>query len=340
MATLEGFPLVSQRTTVTGDGRPSENALFDCVAACIDAMCRYWLKMPENSVFNPDHFKDEAYGEAWRNDGTDAARYVDFCKSLGIKLWSTGEVNIPEAIKAAHVFIERGIPVIFTEIDPYVDTSLPQYQGWTHAVVAYSDDSTGITVLDPFIGKPIYRSDTAWANILRSNLIWIAERINMSGVPQGWQDDGTTLVSPSSTPGGPEQHITGPFRDYVLANNWHYANVATEAGHHVDHLELSSTPDGPCAGPGWQQTFRWSMLGKPDTGPKAGEVIYEWLGVELVHVRILLGKANAEIAALQAQPAGLDPARVKDFQTALGLQAHDLTQKAQALEAAIIAPLS
>jgi len=46
------------------------------------------------------------------------------------------------------------------------------------------------------------------------------------GIPQGWRDDGTVLYSPSSVSGGAEQHITGPFRDYILANNWPNSNVA------------------------------------------------------------------------------------------------------------------
>lgn len=142
----------------------------------------------------------------------------------------------------------------------------------------------------------------------------------MSGIPQGWSDDGTVLVSPSSIQGGPEQHITGPFRDYILANNWHYANVALSPGIHIDQLEVSN----PSLGSGWQQVFRWSMLGKPDSGPLAGKVVYEWLGTELQHLRSLYAQAQAEIAQLKAQPAGIDPAKVADRLTALAQLGHQV----------------
>jgi hypothetical protein len=316
MAALNGFPLVSQRTTVTGDGRPSENALYDCVAACVDAMCRYWLHTPENSIFNPDHFKDVAYGENWKNDGTDAARYVDYCKTLGINLYSVKATSAMEAITLAHEYIEKGIPATFTELDPYVDTNLAQYAGWTHACCWFADDNNGLTALDPFIGKALYKTNGAWASVLRSNQLWIAEKeASMSGIPQGWRDDGTTLVSPSSVQGGPDVHITGLIRDYVLAHNWDYRNVAMSPAEHKDQLELSNSS----LGPGWQQTFRWSMLGVPDSGPLAGKVIWEWLGQELEYLRGLYAQAQAEIAQLKAQPAMLDAGKVKDRLSTIGL---------------------
>src|SRR6266568_555616 len=151
----------------------------------------------------------------------------------------------------------------------------------------------------------------------------------MSGVPQGWHDDGTVLYSPGSVAGGPEVHITGPFRDYILANSWPNANVAVEVGHHVDQLELSNTN----LGSGWQQTFRYAMLGKPDTGSMAGKVVFEWLGTELAHVRNLYAQAQTQIATLQQELAqaqkapptvtGVDQAKVASRLQAIGLASHN-----------------
>lgn len=135
----------------------------------------------------------------------------------------------------------------------------------------------------------------------------------MSGVPQGWTDNGSVLVSPSSVQGGPDVHITGPFRDYILANNWPSSNVALSPGVHVEQLELSN----PSLGSGWQQIFRYAMLGKPDSGPLAGKVVWEWTGQELEHLRALYSQAQAELAQLKAQPAGLDPAKVQERLTAI-----------------------
>jgi hypothetical protein len=196
MSTLANFPMVLQLTTVTGDGRPSENAQYDCVAASIDAACRFLLGTPENSIFNPDHFKDEAYGEAWRNSGTAAISYVEFCKSLGVHLYPVSG-NPGHLVDLVHTFLAEGKPVIFTEPDPYVSSTL----GWTHVCVFYQDGPDYLVAMDPYIARPVHRTDQEWINLLQDNEIWIAERledtvkitINTPGVgnyfalqPNGW----------------------------------------------------------------------------------------------------------------------------------------------------------
>src|SRR5438045_3612240 len=89
MSTLNGFPMVDQRTSITSDGLPSENASEDCVAASICAACMYLngVKQLDHDKYNPDKFKDMAYGEALRNSGTAAVKYVPYCASLGVKLY-------------------------------------------------------------------------------------------------------------------------------------------------------------------------------------------------------------------------------------------------------------
>jgi hypothetical protein len=175
MGTLANFPMVSQLTTVTGDGRPSENAQFDCVAASIDAATRWLLGKPENSVFNPDHFKDVAYGEALRNSGTSASAYVEFCKSLGVHLYPIATTDYTHAIQEAHQLIQHGFPVIFTRDDPYVDQRV--HPDWTHVCVFFGEDGAGLTALDPYIGKPVYKTDAGWENVLRNRELWVTERI-------------------------------------------------------------------------------------------------------------------------------------------------------------------
>lgn len=153
----------------------------DCVAASIDAVCRYLLNDPENSVFNPDHFKDEAYGEAYTG-GTSADHYVAFCKSLGLTLYPVTSSSPEELITNAHAMLKDGHPVIFTEVDPYVDTSLPEYKDWMHVCVWYADDAQGMTALDPWLARPLYKSDAGWQSVLRSLQVWTAERIEESSM--------------------------------------------------------------------------------------------------------------------------------------------------------------
>lgn len=340
IATLANFPLVSQRTTVTGDGRPSENALYDCVAACVDAMCRFWLNKPENSVFNPDHFKDVAYGENWKNDGTDASRYVEFCKMLGINLHMVSANSPAHALQLAHEYINKGIPCTFTELDPYVDTNLPQYAGWTHACCFFEDDSNGLTALDPFIGKALYKSDGAWANVLRSNQLWVAE---LEAIVINVQQVADYFIETDAHHWICKQ--TGKIIRFALLDA--YKSYGNEQLCGLTKLGLPKSNEIPIeninakyqhlAGKGIvvQVLERGVLCNDPghlvDNPPGSGGVypihVYDGLGSDL-------------LAATQPQTTGVDPNKIKNFQQALELQAHDLAAKAQALETALIVPLS
>ena len=172
MTVLQHFPMVSQLTPITSDGKPSENAQFDCVAASLCAACMYLLGVPQvTTVWNPDRFKDAAYGDSWRG-GTAAVEYIDFCKSLGVDLWKFA--GIPGVlVNEAHKQIQAGHPVIFTEPDPYVSAAL----NWTHVCVFYAEEPGFLTALDPYIAKPIRRSDSEWTQILLENEIWICQLV-------------------------------------------------------------------------------------------------------------------------------------------------------------------
>jgi hypothetical protein len=188
LSTLNGFPFVSQLTTVTGDGRPSENAQYDCVAASIDAACRYLLNQPENSIFNPDNFKDKAYGETWENNGTAAGNYVEFCKSLGINLYPfNGTPGL--LVQHIHEQLAQYHPCIVTVPDIYV----PSSYGWTHVLCMFAGSPGYLTALDPWPGKPTTKSDAEWLQLLLDNEIWIVEKtmidINTPGVSNFFEPD-------------------------------------------------------------------------------------------------------------------------------------------------------
>jgi len=278
MVTLPNFPMVSQLTTVTGDGKPSENAMLDCVAASIDAVCRYLLGTPENSIFNPDHLKDIAYGEAYTG-GTSADHYVAFCKSIGIDLYSWQHTTPSFVVSHAHELLAAGNPVIFTEVDPYVDTALPQYAGWTHVCVWFADDAHGLTALDPYIGKPVYKTDATWASLLRSNQLWTGERIGTVGIPQNWHDTGSVLTAPNGIP------VVLGFRDYILSHPWDAANVPLSKEQGTDRVEESH----PELGKGTEQLFMYIGL-------------YYTLatGVQLMHLGEELAKTRQQAASLYA----------------------------------------
>jgi len=177
LSVLQNFPMVSQLTSVTGDNKPSENRLYDCVAASIDAACRYLLNKSEDSVFNPDSFKDQAYGDTWIG-GTAAIKYIAFCKSLGVNLYPV-QGSPQKLVALAHGYLAQEKPVIFTMPDSY--SSDPNM---THVCVFYADGPGYLVAMDPFplpgvnSGHPDRRTDAEWMNVLLFNEVWITERID------------------------------------------------------------------------------------------------------------------------------------------------------------------
>lgn len=172
MTTLQNFPMVSQLTTVTSDGRVSEDAQFECVPASIGAAILWYEgKSQWDQNVNPDLLKDAAYGEAWRNMGTAASAYVGIVAKMGFKLWHFD--GIPGAlVSEVHKQLQSEHPVIFTEPDPYVSSSL----GWSHVCVFKEEEPGYLTAMDPYIAKPVRRTDQEWTNLLQFNQIWILEK--------------------------------------------------------------------------------------------------------------------------------------------------------------------
>jgi hypothetical protein len=298
MSMLNGFPMVNQNTNITSDGRVSENASEDCVAASICAACMYLngIHQLDHDKYNPDKFKDMAYGEALRNSGTAAVKYVSYCASLGVKLYPV-DGDYPILIGKAHRFLAEGKPVIFTQDDWIVDTSLPEYQGWTHVAAWYADGPGTLTSMDPWGGFPRMKSDAGWIAVMRFNEIWIAERITMSTLDtlkqHGWHDDGTTLVAPNSVP------VVRGFRGYILAHNWNPDNWPLAAEHGTPQLEGSN----PSLGGGTQQVFRWTMLGWTE----AHGAFEEWTGQELLYLSKKVADYYKQVQDLQKQLQGGQP---------------------------------
>jgi N-acetylmuramoyl-L-alanine amidase len=156
------------------------------------------------------------------------------------------------------------------------------------------------------------------------------------GIPAGWKDDGTTLTASNGVP------ITHGFRAYVLAHNWASDNLPLAAEFGAQQLEGIN----PSVGGGSCQFFRSTVL----EYTQARGVFEMWVGQELQYTRNKLAQMyTAYTAALQQiqelktqvipTVTGVDPNKVKSFQQAVELQAHDIVSRAQALETALIVPL-
>ena len=134
-------------------------------------------------------------------------------------------------------------------------------------------------------------------------------------IPTGWKDDGQTLTAPNGVA------VRLGFRDYVLSHGWDAGNYPLAPEQGVSLLEASN----PSLGGGSQQLFRMSMLAYT----VARGVFLEWTGQELAFVRGQLATYYPQVKVLQAeidslkqqlaQQARLDPAKVADRLTAIGL---------------------
>lgn len=322
VTTLAHFPMVSQRTTVTSDGKPSEDALYDCVPASIGAVM-LWLegKSAWDSTINPDKLKDAAYGDAYTG-GTSAAKYVDICKSMGFILSSIDTADPAHTVVLARQLLGENKAVIYTELDPYVDTSLPQYQGWTHVCVFIGDDGSGLTAMDPFIAQPVYKSDAAWASLLRANQVWTVEKI--STLPPNWNWDGKYLTCPSG-------RATLGFAAHILAKlqagTWDADDYIIGEQYYTKQLEASN----PGLGDGDQLKTRKHLLGYPHnpTGGAASlkdTVIEEFVTSELDYYQSLYAQiydAYQKLKAQPQQPQAPDP-RIADYSNRLQ-QVHSIS---------------
>jgi hypothetical protein len=169
---LPDFPKVSQLTTTTGDGKPSNNAEWDCVPASIGMMMLYYKHLRQwTTEIDPDRLKDAAYGPTYANEGTYAGNYAAICKQLGFYLWSVTTTSPADVVAQGHIQLnQKKRPVLITELDPY-----DRAPGLSHVVVWYSDEPHGqsLTAMDPYIGEPVTYDDSQWVERLRSNQYWL-----------------------------------------------------------------------------------------------------------------------------------------------------------------------
>lgn len=173
MAELKDYPFINQLSSPTLDGRPDENKWFNCVLAVLLSAMLYYRPDLRGKI-TPDSMKDAVLGEGYANKGTDAAWFVNFVTKYGLRLYKIE--NMPgKLIEEAHRLIQSGKPAIFTEVDPYVNTSLPQYAGWTHVGSWYKESPGRLVMMDPFGGKLVDESDAYWTQKIVGNELWTVE---------------------------------------------------------------------------------------------------------------------------------------------------------------------
>ncbi len=170
-STLVNFPFKNQNTTVLQDGEIDPGGAFDCVSTSIAAGMQYLT----GQAFEGGILKELIYGADYVG-GQDAAAYVQYCAHFGVQLYPI-DGSPAYLTTLAHQHIAAGSPVLLTEDDPYVNTSLPQFAGWTHVIVLYSEAPGLLVAMDPFIADSVSKSDGTWQQLMRDNEIWILEKV-------------------------------------------------------------------------------------------------------------------------------------------------------------------
>jgi len=172
LVVLVDFPFKNQNSTVLQDGSKDANGAFDCVPTSIAAGMQYLT----GQSFEGGILKEIVYGSAW-SGGQAANAYVQYCSHWNVHLYPV-DGSPTTLIDQAHAHLQAGHPLLFTIDDPYVNTSLPQYEGWTHVIVLYGENPGYLSAMDPFIAKTVTKTDAAWQRDMRENEIWILERID------------------------------------------------------------------------------------------------------------------------------------------------------------------
>ena len=293
--TLKNFPMVAERTPITADGHPSENAGLNCVPASICAGAMFLNGITAlGGKYTPDSFKDAVYGQG-TTGGESASAYVPYLKTLGINLISQSG-SPTQLVAVTHTQIKAGHPVVFTEPNPYGNPA------FTHVCVFFGEQPGFLTALDPWIAQAITHSDATWTHTLLNNEVWIMEKMTAilpdALAKAGWTLAGGVLKAPAPHDTIP---IPGPYCSHILTRNpsWRIDDYPLAPVQMLAPLEGSN----PNMGNGTQQAFRFQYL-----EVKAGEshVIEVSTGQELAWTRAklneALGKLNALIGQVQAKP--------------------------------------
>lgn len=166
---LVNFPMKSQLGDIWEVDR-----FYTCVPTSIAACLQYLT----GQSFDGATIKDQVYGASYQG-ATDPSQYVAYCLQHNVVMYVVNGNNA-QLIGIIQQQLALNHPVLCTEVDPYADASL----GYTHAIAAFKCDSGTITVMDPFIGQPVTKSNAQWEQDLRYNQVWVLEKVEVLSIQQ------------------------------------------------------------------------------------------------------------------------------------------------------------
>lgn len=211
MSELSNFPFKNQLSEPNLDGLVDQNAAMNCLPTCLACGTQY-LTGKQYTGSEIEHAVS-AYGPNYHG-GTAAVEYVSYESKVGVKLYAISSSSTNYLVQQAHAHLALGHPVVCTIPSSYTAPADPYNPGESHCVVFYKDSSGVLAAMNPWQAFTQANSDSWWASRMCYGQVWIMEKGTMSGVPQGWKDNGGTLVAPNG------KAVTLGFRSWVLAHDW------------------------------------------------------------------------------------------------------------------------
>lgn len=228
---LVNCPIVNQRTEVGSDGRPPEDGNMDCVPASLASMAR---GLRPDLKLTGDGLHDAVYGQGYVGM-MDPARFVGVLATDGLTL--TPYQGTPTALVTRAVAeLDASRPVLLSIPSDW--NNEPPHSPYAHMVaacdVAHESGVVYLTAMNPWTATYQKQAFDWWVERLAHcsyHGMWVME-VGMP-IPQGWKDDGTTLVAVNKVP------VIRGFRDHILAAvTWNAAlvPVAPEYGLGPGHV--------------------------------------------------------------------------------------------------------
>ncbi len=166
----------------------------------------------------------------------------------------------------------------------------PHGLGHVLLIVGYDTNKQTVVVHDPLRANPSGQpADYSWAGFQAAKFHDLCEVHGAAlplvggskvGIPEGWHDDGTTLMAPNGVA------VVKGFRQWILTHPWDSDNYPLA----VERTLPSIEPGNPSIGAGSRQDFRLTSLG----WTPSRNVYVIWVGQDIVALQ-------AQVAQLQAQ---------------------------------------
>ncbi len=140
------------------------------------------------------------------------------------------------------------------------------------------------------------------------------------GVPEGWHDDGKTLMAPNGVP------VVRGFREWVLSHPWDRIDFPLAA----ERVCKSVEPGNASIGGGTRQDFRMTSLGwTPSRG------VYKiYVGQDILALEAQVAQLEAQLKQVTSQPPALDVAALRADVATIQAALTPLEAQMQPLQAA------